>query len=114
MSRAGAALIWCPFGSRAEAEKIARALIDEKLVACANILPEITSLFRWEGLTQTTQEVGVLFKTDARLLAKATERLALLHPYDTPAIIGWKADAAPGVTCDWLAAFVEEGKHDGD
>ena len=70
------ALIWCPFADEASAENVAKQLLDERLVACANILPPMRSLFVWEGNREDTREVGVLFKTDASVLSIATARLA--------------------------------------
>lgn len=108
----GAALIWSPFASVEDARTAASVLIAENLVACANIVPEILSVFRHEGEVQSAAEVGVLFKTQAGLLDGATQRLAELHPYDVPAIIGWLADSAPDATREWLAglATVREGR----
>lgn len=107
MNKAGAALIWSPFETQADAERAARVLLEEGLVACANIVPHLTSVFRYEGKVQQASEVGALFKTDARLLEQATTRLAELHPYQTPAICGWNADSAPPETRTWLAGLVE-------
>ncbi len=106
MSEAGAALIWSPFETQSDAEQAARTLVEEGLVACANIVPHLTSVFRYEGQVQQASEVGVLFKTEARLLEQATTRLAKLHPYTTPAICGWHADSAPQETRKWLAELV--------
>ncbi|MFB0611916.1 divalent-cation tolerance protein CutA [Aurantiacibacter poecillastricola] len=103
---AEAALIWTPFATRDEAMAAASVLIEEKLVACANIVPEIVSIFRYEDAVQSETEVGVLFKTHADLLDAATERLAQLHPYDTPAICGWPASSAPPETRAWLAELL--------
>ena len=106
----GAALIWSPFGSAEEARSVAETLLQEDLIACANILPQIVSVFRYEGRVQSGSEVGVLFKTHPALLDSATSRLAELHPYDTPAVCGWLADAAPPQTRDWLESlFPQEG-----
>lgn len=107
MTEPGAALIWSPFESQESAELAASALVEEGLVACANILPHMTSIFRYEGKVQQASEVGALFKTDARLLERATARLAELHPYQTPAICGWVADSAPQETRSWLAGLVD-------
>ena len=98
------ALIWCPFPDRETARDISSALIDEGLIACANLIGPFDSLFIWEGERSEAEEFGVLMKTDARLLAAATERLGVLHPYDTPAVMGWRCDAVPRATGDWLAA----------
>ena len=100
------ALIWCPFADEASAEKVAKQLLDERLIACANILPPMRSLFVWEDKREETTEIGVLFKTDSSVLSIATARLAELHPYETPAILGWKADAATRPTAEWLWAAV--------
>ena len=98
----GAALIWCPFGDGASAEAVAVALLDEGVVACANIVPSVRSLYRWQGKRGETVEVGVLFKTTAAGLHRAVERLETLHPYDAPAITAWCCDAAGSATLDWL------------
>ena len=98
----GAAMIWCPFADEAQALVAGEALVAEGLVACANILPAITSVFRWDGQVQRANEVAAIFKTTAALLDRACEHLAILHPYDTPAIMGWLVDSAPHVTRDWL------------
>lgn len=100
----GAALIWCPFPDAASAEAAAGVLLDEGLVACANILPAVRSLYRWEGVRAEGAETGVLFKTTVDALARAVARLEALHPYDAPAIAGWSCEAAGRATLDWLGA----------
>ena len=83
------ALFWCPLPDEETAAAVATALLDEKLIACANILGSVHSLYEWDGERGDTREVGVLFKTDAGLLDTAVARIAELHPYDTPDVIGW-------------------------
>lgn len=97
-----AALIWCPFGDAQSAEAVADTLLEERLIACANILPAIRSLYRWKGERGEGAEVAVLFKTRADLLDAAVARLEALHPYDAPAISGWRCDAAGAATLAWL------------
>ncbi len=110
-SSEGPALIWCPFADADSAARAADHLLDEGLVACANILPPMRSLYRWQGERGEAAEVGVLFKTDAALLHRATQRLIEIHPYDTPAALGWKVDAASPATADWLGELVlREGR----
>ena len=106
------AMIWCPFATLEDARAAARELLARNLVACANILPGVESLFRWEGEVQTAREVGVFFKTSEESLAKACEVLAEIHPYDQPAVIGWQADAVPDVTAQWLASVSAGGGDD--
>jgi len=103
---AGPALIWCPFPDQQAAESAIGTLLDEGLIACANVLPAMRSHFVWQGERQVADEVGVLCKTDAALLDKAISRLGALHPYDAPAILGWHCDAALPATALWLAALV--------
>ena len=99
------ALIYCPFPDRESARNAASRLLDEKLIGCANLLGEVESLFEWQGERGSERELGVLFKTDERLLDNAIERLGALHPYDTPAIVGWRCDAAHPATREWLGAL---------
>lgn len=98
-----AALVWSPFASEEEAVKAAAQLLDERLIACANILPGVRSLYLWRGERGEARECGALFKTSAVLLDQAIARLAELHPYEAPAIVGWRADAAAPATLAWLA-----------
>jgi periplasmic divalent cation tolerance protein len=100
------ALIWCPFPDRESARAAAHTLLDEKLVACANILGDVEAIFEWEGERSTGQEIGVLFKTNSALLEQAIQCLADIHPYDTPAILGWHCDSAHAATADWLDRLV--------
>ena len=88
------ALIWCPFADEASAAEAAAQLLDEGLVACANLVPGVRSLYVWQGERGETRECGALFKTEAALLDRATARLAQIHPYDAPAVLGWRADTA--------------------
>ena len=104
MSETGAALIWCPFPDRECAREIAGRLLDQKLIACANILGGIEAIFEWKGERSSGAEVAVLFKTMTSRLDEAISRLGELHPYDTPAIVGWSCDAAHPSTLEWLGA----------
>jgi len=105
MTPEGPALIWCPFPDAATAAATAKALLDERLIACANILPAMLSLFEWNGEREEANEAGCLFKTDAALLERAMARLAEEHPYEEPAILAWRCDAASAGTSAWLAGL---------
>lgn len=99
------AVIWCPFPDHATARSSAKSLLDEGLVACANILPELLSIFAWQGSIDEAEEVGVLFKTNCARMEAAIARLDDLHPYEQPAIVGWRCDAAAEPTRTWLAGL---------
>ncbi|MDJ0641573.1 MAG: divalent-cation tolerance protein CutA [Erythrobacter sp.] len=103
-----AAVAWCPFPQRQSARDIADVLLDEGLIACANIVGDIEAIFEWAGERGTANEVAVLFKTNSELLERMVQRLGQLHPYDTPAIVAWRCDVAHPATLDWLGAIGAE------
>ena len=103
------ALIYCPFPDRETARRISSTLVEERLVACANLIGPTESIFLWEGGLDTANEVAVLLKTDQDILQQAIERLGELHPYDIPAIIGWCCDVAHPATAAWLGSFNSGG-----
>ncbi|MBD3290854.1 divalent cation tolerance protein CutA [candidate division KSB1 bacterium] len=78
-------LITC--SSADEAEKISAALLDEKLIACANIVPGIQSLFRWQGEMSKENEVLLILKSTAEKFEPVELAVQELHSYDTPEII---------------------------
>ena len=96
------ALVWSPFGNEEQARQVAKLLLEEKLIGCANIVPGMLSIFEWKGAIDEAAEVGVLFKTHADLLDRAIARIEQLHPYETPAIIGWQGKSAGVATGEWL------------
>ena len=98
-----AALIWCPFPDEDSAAAAAATLLDEGLIACANLLPAMRSLYAWRGERGDARELGALLKTRADRLDAALARLVELHPYETPAAVAWRCDAAAPATIEWLA-----------
>lgn len=105
MTEAGPALVWSPFPDAETAAAVASRLLDEGLIACANILPAVRSLYVWRGERGDAEETGVLFKTNTNRLPQLVARLGELHPYEEPAIVGWRCDAASPGTAAWLAAL---------
>jgi len=69
------------------ANRIAHALIAEKFVACANIIPAVHSIYRWKDKIETAGEVMVFFKTTPDRQAAFQEKLRSLHPYEVPEIV---------------------------
>jgi periplasmic divalent cation tolerance protein len=76
--------VTCP--DRGQALAIARRLIDERLIACANILPGMVSLYRWEGEVHEAEEVVLVLKTGTPLIERVTERVRALHSYTCPCV----------------------------
>lgn len=105
-----AALIWSPFADQASAETATGILLDEGLIVCANILPAVRSLYVWNGERGSGEEYGALFKTEASLLDAAVARLGQIHPYDTPAIVGWRCDAEAPQTAEWIGTLARAAK----
>ncbi|MDF7774904.1 divalent-cation tolerance protein CutA [Sphingomonas sp. AOB5] len=96
------ALLWSTFADRADAERVAEAMIAERLAACVNILAPCTSIYRWEGKVERGDEVPALFKTTPELADRLRARIAELHSYDLPVIEAWLAAASDPVS-DWIA-----------
>jgi periplasmic divalent cation tolerance protein len=78
------------------ARRIARQLVTENLAACANIVPAVESIYRWQDKIENAQETLVFFKTTAVRYAAFQDRLKSLHPYEVPEIICLRiADGLP-------------------
>jgi periplasmic divalent cation tolerance protein len=75
-------------GSEEEAEKIAEGLLEERLIACANLVGGIRSLYRWQGKVCDDREIMMLCKTERRLFARLSEKVKSIHSYEVPEIIG--------------------------
>lgn len=95
-------LFYVTFAARADAERVAEAVLTEHLAACANILAPCTSLYLWHGTLERAEEVPVLFKTRPMLANRLRERIAALHPYALPVIESWSVAAD-----DKVAAWIE-------
>lgn len=86
------------------AEALAERLIDEHLVACANVLPGVRSIYRWEGEVRRDDEVLVILKTTRRALPRLQERLPALHPYDVPELVALDVAEGSEAYLDWVRA----------
>ena len=91
------------------AESLARRLVEERLAACANILPGVTSVFWWDGAVQAEGEVLVLLKSTEAAYPALRDRLLELHPYDVPELLrlpvagGWEG------YLEWVRGEVDPG-----
>ena len=86
------------------AEAIVRALVDEGLAACGNILPGATSIYRWEGAVERASETVMILKTTRRRVGRLVRRSAELHPYDVPEILAHEVSDGFGPYLAWVAA----------
>jgi periplasmic divalent cation tolerance protein len=88
----------------AEAERIAEALVDERLAACVNILGGVRSVYRWHGAVERPDEIAMIAKTTQGRFEPLAARVRTLHSYDTPAIVAWPIVAGDAAYLDWIAA----------
>jgi periplasmic divalent cation tolerance protein len=95
--------------SRDVAETIGRALVDERLAACVQIVGPVTSIYRWQGKINTAQEWQCWAKTRRELYDRIEETIRRLHPYQLPEIL---AIAVTAGSADYLAWLAEETKKD--
>lgn len=91
------------------ARRIARTLVEEQLAACGNVVPQIASIFRWQGAVQEEAEALLVLKTSAGRLAALTERVGRLHPYDVPEVLALPVAEGNQPYLDWLGASVARG-----
>lgn len=80
-------VIYVTSGDAAESEKIARTLVEKRLAACVNIIPQIRSFYRWEGKIQDDPEYLMVIKTSRRLFSAVRAEVERLHSYHVPEVI---------------------------
>jgi periplasmic divalent cation tolerance protein len=94
------------FADEAEARRIGRLVVEERLAACVNILGGCRSIYRWQDRIEEASETPALFKTTANAAERLVERLALLHSYAVPAITVWPIERALPGYAEWVAENV--------
>ena len=97
-------MIYITCGSRDEALKIARVVVEERLAACANIIDAMRSVYWWQGSVNEDDEVVLILKTAAERVEKLTERVKELHSYDLPCVVEIPIGGGNVDYLDWIAA----------
>jgi len=98
-------LCTCPTNSAATA--IATALLEQRIAACVNQVPGITSMYRWEGRVELDDEVLLLIKTTRQMYSRLEETIGKLHPNELPEIIGVPLSAGSETYLNWIKSATE-------
>lgn len=80
-------LLYCTTASTEEAERVAEAVVGQRLAACANIIPGMRSLYWWQGKLEKSEEAVLILKTRADLVEAATEAVKQAHSYSVPCVL---------------------------
>ena len=96
--------VYAIFGSAEEAERIGRAMVEQGLAACVNILGPCHSIYRWQGRVEEAQEIAAIFKTRSAGAEALMAAIHSAHSYDVPAIVQLPVAASHRAYLDWVVA----------
>ena len=91
-----------------EGESIANILVEKQLAACINIIPKISSVYRWEGKVHSESEILLLIKTTKDLETEVYREVQNVHPYDTPELITVPITNGSKTYLDWMTNAVDK------
>jgi periplasmic divalent cation tolerance protein len=100
-------LVLSTAGSQEEARRIAHALVDRRLAACVNIVPQIESVYRWKGNVEEAQEWLLLIKTTASAFKRVRDAIKDMHSYDLPECICVAIEEGSAPYLKWITDSVE-------
>ncbi len=95
-------LIYSTFPDSKIAEELSQKLVSENLVACANILGEVKSIYKWQGKIEKSSEILAIFKTKKENFAKVETVIKSIHPYENPCIISLEIDNISKEFLNWI------------
>lgn len=98
-----ALLVFCAFPSIEKAREIGSILVEQSLAACVSLLPQMESIYRWQGAVQNETEVLGLIKTTRDRYEALQAKLQALHPYEVPEIMAFAASEVWEPYHHWLA-----------
>jgi len=99
-----AILVYMTAASDEEADKIAEALLADRLVACVNVLPGMRSRYFWKGALESAAEVVVIAKTRAALLPDVVEKVRSVHSYEVPCVVSLPITGGNPDFLEWISA----------
>jgi periplasmic divalent cation tolerance protein len=88
--------------SSEEGTRLARIVVESRLAACVNVIPGVTSIYRWEGRVEESGECLLIMKSDADRYPDLEDRIRSLHPYDVPEIIALPVEKGSPAYLDWI------------
>jgi periplasmic divalent cation tolerance protein len=99
-------LVLTTLGESADAAAFARTLVDERLAACVNVLPPMTSVYRWQGKVEQDREQQIVIKTEAARVEALEVRVRELHPYELPEFLVLPAGGGSTAYLAWVSESV--------
>jgi periplasmic divalent cation tolerance protein len=97
-------LVYTTFPDVDTALSIGEGLVNDKLIACINVFPAVTSVYAWEGSTERGTETAAVLKTRLHLKTALEDALRARHPYDTPSVFFIEPSQAMPETLAWLVS----------
>ena len=85
------------------AEEIGRTIVEERLAACVNIIPNMRSIYRWHDNIESATEAVLIAKSRTALFELLEQRVKALHPYECPCIVAWPIETGHQPYLDWVA-----------
>lgn len=100
-------LLSTTFNKKDDAERIVESLLEQELIACAQLSGPITSMYRWKGQVEKEQEYKLEVKTLEKHFGKVKEVILSLHPYDTPELLGAKTASCNEQYLAWMNEVIQ-------
>jgi periplasmic divalent cation tolerance protein len=104
MADTGAVFVYVTAGDREAALELGRALVEERLAACANVIERMESVYWWQGELEQSREAVLILKSRANLVEALTERVRALHDYDCPCVVALPILGGNPDYLSWIAA----------
>lgn len=95
-------IVFCTIDNFDRAKEISNNLLEKKLIACANIIPKITSIYQWENKIVEDNEILMIFKTKKSCFEKLKDEIKRLHSYDVPEIISVQLTSGEESYLRWI------------
>jgi periplasmic divalent cation tolerance protein len=102
----GPVVVLSAVGAPPDAERIARALVEERVAACVNIVPGVVSIYRWKGVVEKENELLLVIKTIGEKVEPLKARLLELHPYELPEVVVIPIGGGHQAYLEWIAEQV--------